>query len=95
MGYKITGEGIKEVIMSIVGAFIITIIFLQLWAPTAGGMLRDKLYDLLNESNFVTTYGTGVRDGLVYILDFIVLLVFFALWGLVGNKVLKQIENGV
>ena len=90
-----TGTGIRNVIMAIIGAFIITIVFLQLWAPTAGGMLRDKLYDLLNESNFVATYGSGVRDGLVYILDFLVLLVFFAIWGIIGQKVLKTIEEGV
>lgn len=95
MAKMLTGEGIKEVILAIIGAFIITIVFLQLWAPTAGGMLRDKLYDLLNETNFKATYGTGVRDGLVYILDFLVILVFFAIWGLIGHKVLKTIEKGV
>ena len=86
-----------RVIASLVGImitfFIIANIFLALWSPITGGMLRDKLYDMLNESNFVNTYGTGMRDSVVYLLDLTVLIVFFGLWGFAGFHIVKGIES--
>ena len=92
-GY-ITGEGLQRIILTIIVALVISIVFLQLWSPAGGAVLRQNLYNLINDSNFTNTYGTGVRDALVYVLDLLPLLVFFGIWTIVGVVLLAQIRSG-
>lgn len=94
-GYDTSGQHITKVILLMVAGVIFSIIFLALWNPGSGDGLRDHLYNLVNDSDFTTTYGTGIRDGLTYIIDLVPLLLLFAIFGILSGGVIYAIKKGL
>jgi hypothetical protein len=76
-------------VMTMIAIMVIVTIFLALWT----GGLRIALLALLNDPNFTATYGAGIADAMVYLLDLTPLLAAFAGLGALFTLIRAILKN--
>jgi len=80
---------LDAMIMTMIAIMVIVTIFLAIWT----GGLRIALLALINDPNFTATYGTGIGDALVYLLDLAPLLAAFAGLGALFVLIRQILKN--
>ena len=83
-----------SLIVIMVAILVVVTVFLALWNPSGSTGIRDVLYNLINDSDFTTTYGTGIRDALVYLIDLIPLAMMLGGVSVMAALVVKEVKAG-
>lgn len=89
MAVSVSSLSPVDFIMAIVAVVIVAVAFVAIWTP----ILRPAIFNLLNDANFTATWGTGLRDVGILVLDIVVFVVAFVILEIVLTNVIKKVKK--